>query len=136
MRHPSNAKLPAILIVDDNRDNTEIVQQYLEARGYTTTVAHNGEEALALYEDVKPAVVLLDVMMPGRDGWEVCRIMKQHPELGKTVRVIMVTALNELGDKREALETGADDYVEKPFDLPQLVSTIQRNLAMRQAKAS
>ena len=133
---PTKAKLPAILIVDDNRDNTEIVQQYLEARGYTTTVAYNGEEALGLYETIKPAVVLLDVMMPGRDGWEVCRVMKQHPDLGKSVRVIMVTALNELGDKREALETGADDYVEKPFDLPQLVKTIERNLAMQQAMAS
>lgn len=132
----AKAKLPAILIVDDNRDNTEIVQQYLEAHGYATTVAHNGEEALGLYETVKPAVVLLDVMMPGRDGWEVCRVMKQHPSLGKTMRVIMVTALNELGDKREALETGADDYVEKPFDLPQLVATIERNLAMQQAMAS
>jgi CheY-like chemotaxis protein len=132
----TKATLPAILIVDDNRDNTEIIQQYLEARGFATTVAHSGEEALALYENVKPAIVLLDVMMPGRDGWEVCRVMKQHPSLGKTVRVVMVTALNELGDKREALETGADDYVEKPFDLSQLVTTIQRNLAMRQAKAS
>ena len=136
MATKTKSNLPAILIVDDNRDNTEIVQQYLEARGYTTTVAHNGEEALGLFETVKPAVVLLDVMMPGRDGWEVCRIMKQHPELGKAVRVIMVTALNELGDKREALETGADDYVEKPFDLPQLVKTIERNLAMQQAMAS
>jgi CheY-like chemotaxis protein len=125
------SKLPPILIVDDNRDNTEIVQQYLEARGYPTTIAHNGEEALAIYETLKPAVVLLDVMMPGRDGWEVCRVMKQHPTLGKTVRVIMVTALNELGDKREALETGADDYVEKPFDLPTLVKTVERNLTMR-----
>lgn len=132
----NKTKLPSILIVDDNRDNAEIIQQYLEAHGYTTTVAHSGEEALALYENVKPAAVLLDVMMPGRDGWEVCRVMKQHPELGKTVRVIMVTALNELGDKREALEVAADDYVEKPFDLPQLVTTIERNLAMRQAKAS
>ena len=132
----NKTKLPSILIVDDNRDNAEIIQQYLEAHGYATTVAHSGEEALALYENVKPAAVLLDVMMPGRDGWEVCRVMKQHPELGKTVRVIMVTALNELGDKREALEAAADDYVEKPFDLPQLVTTIERNLAMRQAKAS
>src|SRR5690242_11012083 len=128
--------LPPILVVDDNHDNAEIIRQYLEIRGYPITVAHNGDEALALFETVKPALVLLDVMMPGRDGWEVCRVMKQHPSLGKTVRVIMVTALNELGDKREALETGADDYVEKQFDLPQLVSTIQRNLAMRQAKAS
>lgn len=124
---------PAILIVDDNRDNVEIVQAYMEARGYPITVANNGEEALALFETVKPAIVLLDVMMPGRDGWEVCRVMKQHPTLGKTVRVIMVTALNELGDKREALETGADDYVEKPFDLAKLAATVDRNLEMQRS---
>ena len=124
---------PAILIVDDNRDNVEIVQSYLEARGYPITVANNGEEALALFETVKPAIVLLDVMMPGRDGWEVCRIMKQHSTLGKTVRIIMVTALNELGDKREALETGADDYVEKPFDLAKLAATVDRNLEMQRS---
>ena len=122
-----------ILIVDDNQDNLEIVRSYLEARGYPITIAHSGEEALALFETVKPALVLLDVMMPGRDGWDVCRVMKQHPTLGKTVRIIMVTALNELGDKREALETGADDYVEKPFDLSKLAATVDRNLAMQRA---
>ena len=130
-------KLPAILVVDDNADNAEIIRSYLEARGYPITVASNGEEALAVFETVKPALVLLDVMMPGRDGWEVCRVMKQHPDLGKAVRVIMVTALSALDDKREALQTGADDYVTKPFDLPTLAATVQRNLAMqRQAKAS
>lgn len=129
-------KLPPILVVDDNRDNADIIRQYLEVRGYPITVATSGEEALALFETVKPAIVLLDVMMPGRDGWEVCRVMKQHPELGKTVRVIMVTALNQMEDKQEALQTGADDYVEKPFDLPTLASTVQRNLAMRTALAS
>ena len=85
---------------------------------------------------MKPALVLLDVMMPGRDGWEVCRIMKQHPTLGKSVRIVMVTALGEWEDKREALQLGADDYVEKPFDLPTLATTVQRNLAMRSAMAS
>lgn len=128
--------LPPILVVDDNRDNAEIIRSYLEVRGYPITVATSGEEALALFETVRPALVLLDVMMPGRDGWEVCRIMKQHPELGRTVRIIMVTALNELDDKREALQTGADDYVEKPFDLATLAATVQRNLAMRTAMAS
>jgi CheY-like chemotaxis protein len=77
---------------------------------------------------VRPAIVLLDVMMPGRDGWEVSRIMKQHPELGRSVRVIMVTALDDLDDKREALQSGADDYVSKPFDLPSLAATVQRNI--------
>lgn len=123
-------QLPPILVVDDNRDNAEIIQLYLETRGYPITVAHSGDEALALFETVKPALVLLDVMMPGRDGWEVCRVMKQHPQLGKTVRIIMVTALNQLDDKREAIQTGADDYVEKPFDLATLAATVQRNLEM------
>ena len=130
-------KLPPILVVDDNADNAEIIQKYLEVRGYPITVAHNGDEALALFETVKPALVLLDVMMPGRDGWEVCRVMKQHPELGKSVRVVMVTALGDIDDKREALQTGADDFVVKPFDFPTLIATVKRNLAMqRTAKAS
>ena len=123
-------KRPPILVVDDNRDNAEIIRQYLEAKGYPITVAYNGEEALAVYEQVRPALVLLDVMMPGKDGWETCRIMKQHPSLGRTVRIIMVTALNEWEDKREALQTGADDYIEKPFDLPGLAGTVERNLAL------
>ena len=132
----NSATLPPILVVDDNQDNAEIIRQYLETRGYPVTVAHNGDEGLALFETVRPAVVLLDVMMPGRDGWEVCRVMKQHPILGRTVRVIMVTALDEWQDKREALQIGADDYVEKPFDLPTLAATVERNLAMQRAKAS
>jgi CheY-like chemotaxis protein len=132
----NDGTLPPILVVDDNQDNAEIIRQYLEIRGYPIFVAHGGDEALALFEKVKPALVLLDVMMPGRDGWEVCRIMKQHPTLGRSVRVVMVTALDEWQDKRQALQIGADDYVEKPFDLPTLAATVQRNLAMQQARAS
>ena len=139
-RHPgcgmSKNSLPPILVVDDNHDNAEIIRQYLEIRGYPITVAHDGDEAIALFETVRPALVLLDVMMPGRDGWEVCRVMKQHPTLGRSVRVIMVTALDEWQDKREALQIGADDYFEKPFDLPTLANTVQRNLAMQRAVAS
>lgn len=127
--------LPQVLVVDDNHDNAEIIRQYLEARGYPIAVAYNGDEALTQFETVKPSLVLLDVMMPGRDGWEVCRIMKQHPTLGKSVRVIMVTALGEWEDKQEALQTGADDYVEKPFDLSKLAATVQRNVAKLPARA-
>ena len=126
--HTDQTSHPPSLVVDDNHDNAEIIRQYLENRGYSIIVAHGGDEALALFETARPALVLLDVMMPGRDGWEVCRLMKQHPVLGKTVRVIMVTALDAWDDKREALERGADDYVEKPFDLPTLAKTVQRNL--------
>ena len=126
--HTDKAGLPPILVVDDNHDNAEIIRQYLEIRGYPISVAHGGDEALALYEQIRPALVLLDVMMPGRDGWEVCRIMRQHPDIGRTVRIVMVTALDAWDDKREALQLGADDYVEKPFDLPTLAKTVQRNL--------
>ena len=126
----TGAQLPSILVVDDNHDNTDIIRHYLEVRGYPITVAHDGEEALAAFELVRPQLVLLDVMMPGRDGWEVCRLMKQHPALGKGLRVIMVTALDEWDDKRQALQTGADDYVSKPFDLAKLAATVERNVAL------
>lgn len=132
----NDSNLPPIMVVDDNQDNAEIIRQYLAIRGYPITVAHSGDEALALFEKIRPALVLLDVMMPGRDGWEVCRIMKQHPTLGRSVRVIMVTALDEWQDKREALQIGADDYIEKPFDLPTLAQTVERNLAMQRAAVS
>ena len=126
----SDRVYPPILVVDDNPDNTEIIREYLEVRGYPIAVAHDGDEALALFERLRPRLVLLDVMMPGRDGWEVCRLMKQHPSLGRGIRIIMVTALDEWDDKRQALETGADDYVEKPFDLRRLADTVERNAAM------
>ena len=132
----SDTSYPSILVVDDNADNVDIIRHYLEAKGYPIVVAHDGEEALALFEQVRPSIVLLDVMMPGRDGWEVCRLMKEHPEQGKAVRVIMVTALDQFDDKRTALQTGADDYVSKPFDLAKLASTVQRNVALLPSVAS
>ncbi len=132
----TEARRPPILVVDDNHDNTDIIRHYLEVRGYPITVAHDGDEALALLEQVRPSLVLLDVMMPGRDGWEVCRLMKQHPTLGRQVRIIMVTALDEWDDKRQALQTGADDYVEKPVDLARLVATVQRNEALLPSAAT
>jgi two-component system response regulator VicR len=93
-------------------------------------VAYNGDEALRAFEEVKPALVLLDVMMPGRDGWQVCRDIKQHPTLGRSVRVVMVTALDDWINKRQALQTGADDFVEKPFELSKLASTVERNVKL------
>jgi DNA-binding response OmpR family regulator len=122
--------LAPILVVDDNRDNAEIIQQFLEARGYKVVVANNGDEAISQYETVRPPLVLLDVMMPGRNGWEVCRAIKQHPDQSRKVRVIMVTALGEWDDKHHALQTGADDYITKPLDLHELGRKVERNLAL------
>ena len=120
--------LPSILVVDDNEDNAHIIRDYLEARGYVISVAYNGDEAMELFEKEKPQLVLLDVMMPGRDGWQVCREMKDS-EAGRDVRVIMVTALQDWTDKRQAIETGADDFVEKPFELAKLAMVVERNAA-------
>jgi DNA-binding response OmpR family regulator len=120
--------LPKVLVVDDNEDNANIIRDYLEARGYPITVAYGGDEAMTQFNSVKPSIVLLDVMMPGMDGWQVCRKIKSGPT-GRDVRVIMVTALQDWMDKRQALETGADDYVEKPFELSKLVTVVERNVA-------
>jgi two-component system response regulator VicR len=121
---------PPILVVDDNPDNAHIIRDYLEARGYPITVAYNGDDAMKAFEAVKPSLVLLDVMMPGRDGWQVCREIKQHPTLGRSVRVVMVTALDDWVNKRQALQTGADDFVEKPFELSRLASAVERNIKL------
>ncbi|MFN2398034.1 MAG: response regulator transcription factor [Gemmatimonadaceae bacterium] len=127
---PNEQRTTPILVVDDNEDNAEILCRVLELRGYTVAIAHSGDEALAIFESGRPGIVLLDVMMPGRSGWEVCRIMKQHREHGRSVRIIMVTALAEWNDKQEALQTGADDYITKPVDFSDLVARVERNIAL------
>ncbi|HEX7241737.1 MAG TPA: response regulator [Longimicrobiaceae bacterium] len=119
-----------ILVVDDNRDNVEILRAFLESRGYVVAEASDGRSALAKMEQVRPALVLLDVMMPGMDGWQVCRTIKSHPDFGAT-RVVMVTAKGGFEDKFEGLRSGADDYVVKPVDLKELAEKVQRNLAAR-----
>ena len=121
---------PAILVVDDNDDNAEIVRTLLESRGFAVLVARDGDEAMTLFESSRPALVLLDVLMPGRSGWEVCRLMRQHAEHGRTVRIIMLTALAAWNDKQSAIQTGADDYVTKPIDLADLELRVRRNLAL------
>lgn len=120
----------AILVVDDNDDNAEIVRALLESRGFAVLVAHDGDEAMALFDTARPALVLLDVLMPGRSGWEVCRLMRQHPEHGRAVRIVMLTALAAWNDKQSAIQTGADDYVTKPIDLADLELRVRRNLAL------
>jgi CheY-like chemotaxis protein len=126
---------PLILVVDDNEDNAEIARAFLDSRGFAVLVARNGDEALALFESARPALVLLDVLMPGRSGWEVCRVMRQHPEHGRTVRIIMLTALADWSDKQSAIQTGADDFVTKPIDLADLEVRVRRNLAVQAPRA-
>ncbi len=123
-----------ILVVDDNRDNIEILRAFLESRGYVVAEAPDGRSALARMEQLKPDLVLLDVMMPGMDGWQVCRTIKNHPELGAT-KVVMVTAKGAFEDKLDGLRSGADDYVVKPVDFKELLEKVQRNLSAGSARA-
>ena len=118
-----------ILVVDDNHDNVEILQTFLESRGYRVAAATDGKAALAKLEEVHPSLVLLDVMMPGMDGWQVCRTIKNHPDFA-SVRVVMVTAKGGFEDKFEGMRSGADDYVVKPVDLAELAEKVRRNLDM------
>jgi CheY-like chemotaxis protein len=117
-----------ILVVDDNRDNVEIVRAFLDSLGYHVICALDGKSALAKLEEAQPALVLLDVMMPGMDGWQVCRTIKNHPEHGK-IKVVMVTAKGGFEDKVEGMRSGADDYIVKPIDLKELAEKVKRNLA-------
>lgn len=110
-----------ILVVDDDTNICELLRLYLMKEGYAVTIANDGEDALAKYSQVKPDMVLLDVMMPRLDGWETCRRIRK---LGDTP-VIMLTAKGETFDKVLGLELGADDYIMKPFDSKEMVARVR-----------
>lgn len=116
-----------ILVVDDDPSSLDIVRTFLEARGYRVATAHDGKEALSQMEEVRPCLVLLDVMMPGMDGWEVARVIKNHPDFGP-VRIVMLTARSDFTDKQQGLRSGADDYIVKPIRLEDLGTRVERNL--------
>jgi CheY-like chemotaxis protein len=120
-----------IMTVDDDPDALDIVRTFLESRGYRVVTATDGREALAKLEETHPALVLLDVMMPEIDGWEVARIIKNSPEF-RDVRVVMLTARSDFTDKQEGLRAGADDYIVKPIRLEELAQKVERNLQARE----
>ena len=124
----------SIMVVDDDPNALDIVKTYLESLGHTVTTARDGNEALQQLETARPVLVLLDVMMPGMDGWEVARVIKNHPDFGST-RVVMLTARSDFSDKHEGLRAGADDYLVKPIQLADLGERVQRNLKAREKTA-
>ena len=110
-----------ILVVDDDKNICELLRLYLVKEGFQVTLAYDGNAALAEFEHQKPAMVLLDVMMPGMDGWEVCRKIRQNSK----TPIIMLTAKGETYDKVLGLELGADDYIVKPFDAKEVTARIK-----------
>ena len=124
----TNAK---ILIADDDRNICELLRIYLEKEGFAVVLAGNGEEALSKFDEEEPDILLLDVMMPKLDGWQVCRELRKKSECP----IIMITAKGETFDKVLGLELGADDYVVKPFEPKEIVARVKAVLR-RTGKAS
>ena len=122
---------PRILIVDDNETNRCLLTARLGAEGYETTEAEDGERAIAVAHEVAPDVVLLDVMMPKIDGFEVCRRMKGDPTLG-FVPIVMVTARTDSKDVVTGLNAGADEYLTKPIDHAALVARVRSMLRIKE----
>lgn len=110
-----------ILVADDDNNICELLRLYLEKEGYEAVMAENGAKALEQFDAQQPDLVLLDVMMPELDGWQVCRELRKKSQ----VPIIMITAKGEVFDKVLGLELGADDYVVKPFETKEVIARIK-----------
>ncbi len=110
-----------ILVVDDEKNICDLLRMYLEKEGYAVVMAHNGMDAVRIFSSENPDLVLLDIMLPQLDGWQVCREIRKTSEKP----IIMLTAKDEVFDKVLGLELGADDYVTKPFDTKEIVARIK-----------
>ena len=113
-----------ILVVDDEKPIADILQFNLKKEGFTVQCAYDGDEALRLVEEMKPDMILLDIMLPIRDGMEVCREVRKKYDMP----IIMLTAKDSEIDKVLGLELGADDYVTKPFSTRELIARVKANL--------
>ena len=120
-----------ILIVDDDLKIIKIIKANLRARGYTAYTAQDGEEALIVAEEKLPDLIVLDLLMPKLDGYEVCRRLREWSD----VPILMLSALNQPRDKIKCLELGADDYLGKPFAVDELIARIE-SLLRRASKSS
>lgn len=129
---PGLDKLPAILVVEDNREIRELVVRYLEEHGFHATSVADGRAMRSALTQEQVDLVVLDVMLPGEDGFSLCRWLREHSSLP----VIMLTALGDHTDRVVGLEMGADDYVTKPFDARELLARIRAVLRRCQGQES
>jgi DNA-binding response OmpR family regulator len=121
---PGGERLGRVLVVEDEPDVAELIRFNLHKEGYEVTVLGNGGDAIRHAREGQPDVVLLDIMVPQLNGWEVCRRLKQDPDT-RRIPVIMVTGRVDEGDKVLGFELGADDYVTKPFSPRELVARVR-----------
>ncbi|SPF76298.1 Phosphate regulon transcriptional regulatory protein PhoB [Aliiroseovarius pelagivivens] len=122
-----SADKPCVLLVEDEPAQREILRYNLTSEGYDVTMAENGDDALILVDEVMPDLILLDWMLPGASGIEICRQIKTRKET-RAIPVIMLSARSEEVDRVRGLETGADDYVVKPYSVSELMARIRTQL--------
>ena len=131
MEEKSKSK-PKILVVDDEDRSLRLVEAMLAPEGYEVVLAHSGEEGLGKIRETRPDIVLLDIMMPGMNGYEVLRILHQESD----IPVIMLTAKKGATSAIEALNLGADDYVRKPFMKGELTARIRAKLRRAESEST
>jgi len=119
-----------ILIADDNPPNCELLEAYLSTIDCETQIAVDGQDTLKKVASFKPDLILLDIMMPKLNGFEVCKRLKQDPAT-RRIMVLMVTALNELGDIERAVEAGTDDFLSKPVIKIELLKRVENMLRLK-----
>src|SRR5205085_1634911 len=127
---PPPSERDVVLAVDDNEQNLQLLEEYLWQWGYEVVVARDGREALQLYPQTNPSIIVLDVMMPVMDGYEACARIKHEPG-GRTIPILMLTALTGTDDKIKALESGADDFLNKPINKDELRTRIRSLIKIR-----
>ncbi|AKB21516.1 response regulator [Methanosarcina sp. WH1] len=121
---------PKVLIVDDMMENVELMGAYLAVEPYEVISAYGGYEALQRVKEEKPDIILLDVMMPEINGYEVCKILKEDPET-QFIPVLMLTSLSELEDRIKGIDIGADDFLTKPINRPELKTRVKSLLRVK-----
>lgn len=119
-----------ILIADDNQHNVELLEAYLVDTDCELAFAADGKETLDQVEAFRPDLILLDVMMPKLNGFEVCKQIKDHPQ-HRRIMILMVTALNELGDIERAVAAGTDDFLSKPVQKVELLKRVENMLRLK-----
>lgn len=113
--------LEKVLIVDDDKNICDLLRVYLEKEGYSTIISNEGNDAMVKFNSLNPDIVLLDIMLPGMDGWQICKEIRKASD----TPIIMLTAKSEIFDKVLGLELGADDYIVKPFDTKEVLARIK-----------
>ena len=121
-----------ILIVEDEYDCAELLRYNLQKEGYQTVIAHCGEEAINAVQRHTPDAVLLDIMLPELNGWEVCRILRESSR-GKSLPIIMLTAMSDEEARIKGLSLGADDYLSKPYSMKELLLKVRKLIDKEQA---